>query len=278
MSERGVFAVDRGVWDHPMFAPEPFTEREAWLWLISAAVWKATRVRAGRKLVALVRGQLVFSERFLAEKWKWSKSTVRRFLDRLKTEAMVTTLADRDATLITICNYEKYAFDGTTRGPRTGPPTGPLPDHSRTKEEEPKKDNKQEIKDSSLRSVDDWPSDFREHFWKAYPRKAGKALAIRKLEIIRKGGKVTFATLMAGVDRYASACLQIETQFQKHPATWLNAGCWDDDASALKRATGPPRINGPQGFESLFQQPERPPDEPDQRPEYDLDLTANSAG
>lgn len=45
MSERGVFAVDRGVWDHPMFADEPFTEREAWLWMVSAAAWMSKRVR-----------------------------------------------------------------------------------------------------------------------------------------------------------------------------------------------------------------------------------------
>lgn len=134
-----------------------------------------------------------------------------------------------------------------------------------------------EQKEPSLRSVDDWPKDFRDRFWKAYPRKAGKALAVRKLETVRKGGKVTFIALMAGVDRYASACLQIETQFQKHPATWLNAGCWDDDADALKRSTGPPRINGPQGFESLFQKPEVPPDDLAPRSEFDLDLTANPA-
>jgi uncharacterized protein YdaU (DUF1376 family) len=142
----------------------------------------------------------------------------------------------------------------------------------KTREDE----TREEKKDTSLRSVDDWPQDFREVFWKDYPRKAGKAQAIRKLETIRKSGNVTFVTLMAGVHRYATACLQIETQFQKHPATWLNAGCWDDEASALKRSTGPPRVNGPQGFESLFQQPERPPDEIAPRSEYDLDLAANT--
>lgn len=140
-------------------------------------------------------------------------------------------------------------------------------------------ETREEKKETSLRSVtDDFPTDYRERFWKAYPRKAGKAQAVRKLEAIRKSGNVTFAALMAGVDRYASACLNIETQFQKHPATWLNAGCWDDDAEALKRSTGPPRVNGAQGFESLFQQPEKPPDEQANRTEYDLDLTANRAG
>jgi hypothetical protein len=46
----GTFNVARGVFDHPVFAPEPFTEREAWLWLIAEAQWKPVRkrVRDGR--------------------------------------------------------------------------------------------------------------------------------------------------------------------------------------------------------------------------------------
>lgn len=275
MSERGVFAVDRGVWDHPMFADEPFTEREAWLWMVSAAAWIAKRVRVGKAMVDLERGQLAFATRFLATRWKWAHSKVVRFLKRLETDTMVSTSATRDATLITICNYDKYAFGRNATETQPGTQTDTQPERQRNKEEELKKDNNKELKKESPLRSDDWPGDFRDHFWKAYPRKAGKAQAVRKLEAIRKSGKVTFAALMAGVDRYAGACLNIETQFQKHPATWLNAGCWDDDVAALRRSTGPPRINGPQGFESLFQQPRAPTDEPDQRPAFDLDLTAN---
>jgi hypothetical protein len=40
MSARGFFAIDRGVWDHPLFAREKFSEREAWFWLISSAAWE----------------------------------------------------------------------------------------------------------------------------------------------------------------------------------------------------------------------------------------------
>jgi hypothetical protein len=39
MSERGVFAMDQGIFEHPTFAPEPFTEREAWMWLIAEAAF-----------------------------------------------------------------------------------------------------------------------------------------------------------------------------------------------------------------------------------------------
>jgi hypothetical protein len=49
----GTFNVARGVFDHPVFAREPFTEREAWLWLIAEAQWKPVRKRVGRVIIAL---------------------------------------------------------------------------------------------------------------------------------------------------------------------------------------------------------------------------------
>lgn len=80
--------------------------------------------------------------------------------------------------------------------------------------------------DISLRS-DDWPEDFGDQFWQAYPRKTEKLAAMRKLASIRKSGIVTFADLLAGVKRYAAA--NNEPKFTKHPTTWLNAGCWADE-------------------------------------------------
>jgi hypothetical protein len=77
MSERGVFALDRGWFNHPAFADEPFTEREAWAWLIAEAAWKPRRRRIGARIVELDRGQLAGSMRFLAKRWKWSKVSRR---------------------------------------------------------------------------------------------------------------------------------------------------------------------------------------------------------
>jgi hypothetical protein len=108
MSERGVFAVDRGIWDHPMFADEPFTEREVWSWLIGEASLKARTRNIGGKIVHLERGQLAASVRFMAKRWKWSKSRVDRFLKRLKTEAMIGTDSGTGLLVITICNYDRY--------------------------------------------------------------------------------------------------------------------------------------------------------------------------
>jgi hypothetical protein len=109
MSERGVFAVDRGVWAHYLLASkDPFSRREAWLWLVSEAAWKPHRRRLAGRLVELRRAQLAASLRFIAEKWSWSEPRVRRFLKLLQNEGMIEVAADAGVTVITICKYDKY--------------------------------------------------------------------------------------------------------------------------------------------------------------------------
>lgn len=84
---------------------------------------------------------------------------------------------------------------------------------------------------------DDWPKDYGDLFWQAYPRKTEKLSAMKKLSALRKSGIVTFADLMAGVKRYAAT--GTEPQYTKHPTTWLNAGCWADELQ-----TGGGRVEG----------------------------------
>lgn len=68
-----------------------------------------------------------------------------------------------------------------------------------------------------------------EDFYRVYPRKMGKQdakKAFRKALDI-----VDFDTLLAGALRYANdPNLPADKQFLPYPATWLNRGCWDDEA------------------------------------------------
>lgn len=131
----GVFAVARNVFSHDFFAAEPFTEREAWIWLIGEAAWKERRVRVGDYMISLARGQCAFSVRFLADKWGWSKSRVGRFLDRLKTEAMIGTDAGQGVSVITICKYKEYQKVSLPSETSSGTPIGTDAGHMRDKEE-----------------------------------------------------------------------------------------------------------------------------------------------
>jgi hypothetical protein len=108
VSDRGVFGLDRNVLDHEIFPDVAYSEKEAWIWLIAEAAWKKRTRRVGEYTAKLDRGQLLASVRFLAEKWKWSKSKVERFLNKLKTETMIETRTETGITIITVCNYAKY--------------------------------------------------------------------------------------------------------------------------------------------------------------------------
>lgn len=113
MSERGVFGVDRGIWDHPILnGRRSFSRREAWLWLLSEAAWKSRRVRHAGETFTISRGQLAHSIRFMAKAWRWEQTKVVRFLNDLKTETMIATGTATGITIITICNYDKYQIVG----------------------------------------------------------------------------------------------------------------------------------------------------------------------
>lgn len=113
MSEVGVFAVARTIFDHPMLGGEPFTRREAWLWLVSEAAFKAGKRRAGAALVSLQRGEVAHSIRFMADAWQWHRARVERFLHALKTETMIGTRIETGVTVITICKYDEYQRVGS---------------------------------------------------------------------------------------------------------------------------------------------------------------------
>lgn len=63
-------------------------------------------------------------------------------------------------------------------------------------------------------------------WYSAYPRKAGKAAAAKAYAAARKTADAE--TLLEGARRYAADPGRA-AQFTKYPATWLNAGCWEDD-------------------------------------------------
>jgi len=229
MREPGYIALHRSVWEHPSFAPEPFTEREAWIWLVSTAAWVEKRVRIGSSVIELKRGQLAFATRFLAQKWRWAHSRVVRFLFRLENDTMVSTQATRQSTLITICNYDKYQFSRNADETQIGTPTGTRAEHARNKEEELNNITTNIPRAPALIFETDWPKDYRELFWQAYPKRVDRASALRKLDQIRRAGDLPWATLLGGVKRYAASVRGTDPKYIKGPAAWLNAGKWDDE-------------------------------------------------
>lgn len=101
--------IQTDVFDHAVFACEPFSEREAWLWLISKAAWKATKHRVGHVVVDVPVGSMFLTLREMQATWRWkSDKRVRSFLTMLENEEMIETKTDAGKTQISICNYSRY--------------------------------------------------------------------------------------------------------------------------------------------------------------------------
>jgi hypothetical protein len=68
-----------------------------------------------------------------------------------------------------------------------------------------------------------------DEFWQAYPKKVGKQ------DARRAWARATRSTdpdkIIDVVRRYP---FREDRTYVKHPATWLNDGCWEDDLDALR--------------------------------------------
>ena len=61
-----------------------------------------------------------------------------------------------------------------------------------------------------------------------YPRRVAKEAAAKGFAAAVKRG-VEPEQLIQGARRYAAERAGQEPRFTKHPATWLNGGCWEDE-------------------------------------------------
>lgn len=247
--KRGFITIARGIFEHPSFPPEPFTEREAWMWLIEQAAWKDTTIRIGRAVIELKRGQCAFSLRFLASKWKWSLKKVRCFLERHTKGTLVATLATRDATLITVCKYEKYQGLGHTEGHAEGHTEG---SQQGTKKNNEPITNKQRTDSQAVATATrpDLGKIFDDHFWPTYPKREGsnpKAPARTAFAVAVKSGADPSA-IVAAAGRYAASIAksnQTGTRFVAQAKTWLHQKRWQDYPEEAAQAAGPPRPPDP---------------------------------
>lgn len=153
----GTVNIARSLFDDEAFKDQPFTEREAFVWMIMEASWKPRAKRVGNVTVNLERGQLAASVRFMADAWKWEKSTVDRFLKRLEKRDMIGTASGTGVNVITICKYDEYQDGGGKRGTEKSEAAGQQRDSSGTNEKkgERRVEDKTSIEVSPPLAIDD---------------------------------------------------------------------------------------------------------------------------
>lgn len=118
MCEVGYIKYYRKSIEDEMYFKEPFTKWQAWMDLITLALWKdeAFFIR-GIRIVGK-RGCVYKSQKTLCERWMWSRTKVLRFLyylsDVNKIELKTIQQNSRLIGCISIVNYEKYQSNDTT--------------------------------------------------------------------------------------------------------------------------------------------------------------------
>lgn len=118
----GWYIMHRGWMDS--FRPEPFTDREAFLWSIEQAAIKAHDQWFNGQKIPVARGEFATSLRTMAEAFSWTVKRVRGFMERMgKAQKWAQRQAHSGAqspTIITVCNYREYQDvsdeEGTSEG------------------------------------------------------------------------------------------------------------------------------------------------------------------
>ncbi len=204
------------------------------------ALWEASYTRrfvsvragSGVKSVELLPGQFVYGRHRAAKECHMPESTMRNQMAKLVELGCIKITPDSTHSIVTICNWNTYQ---PTLG-KVGQPedrSGQREDSDRTLL---KKGNKVK-KDQSLARPDgfaDW--------WQVYPRKVGKrkavdtyAAAIKRIQAEYSiDVNAAVAKLLATTTTYAEAVKSTEAKFIPYPASWLNAGRYDDDPNEWK--------------------------------------------
>jgi len=134
-----------------------FSRAEAWIDLINLAAWKDRTMVESGVTVVLKRGDLLASERFLCQRWAWSRGRVQRFVSLLAAQSRVVVNRNHAAihlgAIVSICNYDRFQLFQTgarsTIPTSDGPPTSHRQDQPRATDEPPtgpKRRNEKEMR------------------------------------------------------------------------------------------------------------------------------------
>lgn len=122
----GYIGIYRSLFKHWIWCEDrPRTKAEAFIDLLQLAAWEPTKRLSNEKLIALDTGELVASERYLSNRWKWSRTKTRSYLELLEKDHMISRKPDQGETIIKLSNYAGYNAKNESEKPEKEPPIIP---------------------------------------------------------------------------------------------------------------------------------------------------------
>lgn len=111
----GWISLHRRIQDHWLWKEKPFDKRSAWIDILLMANHKENKFLLSNELIEIERGSFITSEVKLAERWGWSRTKVRSFLELLEKDNMIIKISDNKKTTLTVVNYSDYQDIETTK-------------------------------------------------------------------------------------------------------------------------------------------------------------------
>jgi len=108
LSYKGWIRIHRKIQEHWLWQEKPFDKKSAWIDLLLMANHEDKTILLGNELIEVKRGSRVTSLRQLCDRWGWSNTKVKNFLNLLEKEHMIDIKSDSKKTTITIVNYNDY--------------------------------------------------------------------------------------------------------------------------------------------------------------------------
>jgi len=216
--ERGYIKLWRRIQDSKFWLGQKFTKGQAWVDLLMLANHKDNGFFLRGIWVEVKRGQVGHSEKTLAARWCWSRTKTRAFILALQKEHQIEHQKSNLMSLITIINYNLYQEQKTAEK---------TPEKTPERHQKDTNKNDKNVKNDKKRNI--YNVDF-EKFYNTYPIKKSKKKAFEAWIKIKPDLDICLAAIKS--QKMEKQKLKEAFEFcpaWKHPATWLNQGCWEDE-------------------------------------------------
>lgn len=229
------FPLDRKILNHWVWEDKPFSKGQAWVDLLLLANYKDKKKPIKDAVITYKRGSVNLSMVQLADRWGWDRRKVKRFLDVLSDDGMVSVNSTTYGTTITIVNYEFFNNSCTTNSTVNGTTDSttdcttnaqPMVQQVRTTNKDNKDKENKDIHNVQKDTKKAEANALFEKLWKLYPVKKGKGQVsdTAKLKLLKTGEE----ELTRAIERY-KAELEKDSDWRKpqNGSTFFNSGYVD---------------------------------------------------
>ena len=104
----GWISIHRKITDNWVWKEKPFSKGQAWIDILMMVNHENKKILLGNELIEVERGSRITSIRQLCDRWGWSNTKVKNFLNLLEEDKMLVVKSDSKKTTLTVVNYNDY--------------------------------------------------------------------------------------------------------------------------------------------------------------------------